>query len=86
MAAGLGIAKAISEKQNPIRFEGEVTDNADDDDDDDDDDKNISENDKMVKKSSLKHSNLLSAEVIAGLNPANQTKTFELSDGKKIMS
>ena len=59
MAAGLGIAKAISEKQNPIRFEGEVTDNADDDDDDD---KNISENDKMVKKSSLKHSNLLSAE------------------------
>ena len=58
MAAGLGIAKAISEKQNPIRFEGEVTDNADDDDDD----KNISENDKMVKKSSLKHSNLLSAE------------------------
>ena len=60
MAEGLGIAKAISEKQNPIRFEGEVTDNADDDDDDDD--KNISENDKMVKKSSLKHSNLLSAE------------------------
>ena len=39
----------------------------------------------MVKKSSLKHSNLLSAEVIAGLNPANQTKTFELSDGKKII-
>jgi len=59
MAAGLGIAKAISEKQNPIRFDGEITDNADDDDDDD---KNISENDKMVKKSSLKHSNLLSAE------------------------
>ena len=61
MAAGLGIAKAIREKQNPIRFDGEVTDNADDDDDDD---KNISENDKVVKKSSLKHSNLLSAEEI----------------------
>ena len=59
------------------------------DNDTDDDDQNITENDKMVKKSSLKHSNLFSAdekEVFAGgLNSAKQAKTFELSDGKKII-
>jgi hypothetical protein len=41
-----------------------------------------------IKKSSKKHSNLLSAEeqqVIAGMNPAKQPKTIELSDGKKII-
>jgi len=89
MAAGLGIAKAISAKQNPRRFAGEVMDNdTDEDNNNDDDDENITENNKMVKKSTLKHSNLLSAEekeVIAGLNPAKQAKTFELSDGKKII-
>ena len=86
MAAGLGIAKKISAKQNPRRFAGEVMDK---DTDDDKMMRNIAENDKMVKKSSLKHSNLFSAdekEVFAGgLNSAKQAKTFELSDGKKII-
>ena len=84
MAAGLGIAKAISAKQNPRRFTGEVMDN----DSDDDDDETINENDKNVKKRGLKHSNQLSVEeheVVAGLNPAKQAKTIEMADGQKII-
>ena len=85
MAAGLGIAKAMSAKQNPRRFAGEVMDN---ESDDDDEDETINENDKNFNKSSFKHPNQLSAEeheVIAGLNPAKQAKTIEMSDGKKII-
>ena len=53
-----------------------------DNDTNDDDDENITENDEIVKKSSLKHSNLLSAEekeVIAGLNPATVSKRKHLN-------
>ena len=62
LAAGVGIVKAMIAKQNPRIFAEEVVD----DDAEDDYDEN---NENKVKKSSFKHSHLLSTEEFASMNP-----------------
>jgi len=66
MAAGLGIAKAISSKKNSKNFAGEVMDDdtASEDEDDTANEGAALEN-IMPAKTSFKHSNLLSSEDMA---------------------
>ena len=70
LAAGAGIVKAMIAKQNPRIFAEEVID----DDTEDDNDEN---NENETKKSSFKHSHLLSTEEqeeFADMNPAKKLK------------
>jgi len=89
MAAGLGIAKAISSKKNSKNFAGEVMDDdtASEDEDDTANEGAALEN-IMPAKTSFKHSNLLSSEDMALMesnNPSKKTKLIEMENGKKII-
>ena len=80
MAAGLGIAKAISSKQDRSRFAGEVMDDETATEDD-------AENDTCPEESfnidSFKNSKRATNEI--DKMTAKKTKTLDMSDGKKII-
>jgi hypothetical protein len=89
MAAGLGIAKAISSKKKSKHFAGEVMDDdtATEDEDDDAEELNHTENIR-ASNTGFKHSNQLSTDEIKAIENMNQpkkTKSIEMGDGKKII-
>ena len=85
MAAGLGIAKAISSKQDHSRFAGEVMDDDTVTEDDYENDSGQVQSSKSCSSRNTKRESTNENDKMAAENNAKKTKTLDMSDGKKII-
>jgi hypothetical protein len=85
MAAGLGIAKAISSKQDHSRFAGEVMDDDTVTEDNYENDSGQVQSSKSCSSKNSKRESTNEIDKMEAVNNAKKRKTLDMSDGKKII-